>query len=195
MNAIQLDKFIKKHKKYCVEFLNDPTEFVNKVITFATQGKNHVDLAEHLKLPESLVKSLVFIIKNYQLEKQCKSFEAFLLNLTDKEKFYKSFIYDNGRIAPAQGPNGLTISLWIKPLKDNNWFYGDDPINIYYPIKPEPNYNLSLEVFFGNEFNDETWELNLRNITGNKNSIVSAQNIQEKKEILKMLELMIKYNL
>lgn len=184
INYNQLNQFVEKQKKYIVDFINDPNEFVKQVIIFATQGKNHTDLAEYLNLPESLVKSLILLIKKYKLEKKCKCFEAFLLNLTNTEQFYTSFIKTT-----KTEPKGLNINFWFNPANKNEtfledvWFDFDESIDVFYPIKPEPNKNVSISIYGQN-----TWELNLRD-----NDYATANTTEEKKEILQLLELTLKY--
>lgn len=185
INYHQLNQFIKKQKKYIVDFINNPNEFVKQVIVFATQEKNHTDLAKHLNLPESLVKSLVYIIKHHKLEKKCKSFETFLINLTDSEQFYQSFINPT-----TTELKGIHINFWLQEenFSEDSWFDFNEPIVVFYPIKPDLYCDVSMAVY-----DNQTWELNLRNITGNKKSYAVAETTEEKKEILKMLELIVKY--
>ena len=197
-----LDNLYKQYRRCNEKFIKNQNGFIKKVIDYHKQGKNHRDLSDDLKFPESLVE---FIVENYSWDydmmagidnvkpKNFTSDQKLAASL--KEEFLKAdkkFIFNPKKLLNSfededededENMTNLVVEIILPDFEDFTW--GDGYIETDCPFD-YPNIGMPWDV----SLSEDRWAIR----AGKFGSCVGMKSDKGKiDEVLEMYQLMGKY--
>ena len=169
-----IQKFIDEQIEYCNNFVNNPDEFIKKMIQFMDEGKNHFDLAKELNLQQNLVK---FLIKIIQENHKDLVKDGVLLFCDFSKLNYDAFI---NKAEPSAG-----IGIEIYPNDTLNWNWHGASFIAIYPVCDTDFVPKKLMSAFS-----ESWDFYFRPPS---KIYCSPKTEEEKQEVLQMTYLINKW--
>lgn len=178
MNHSDIQKFIDEQIEFCNNFIAKPEEFINKMIQFMNEGKNHSDLAKELNAQEETVEFLVKTIQenHKELLKDITNLSPEIV-LNDFNKLdYDLFVNKNNS-------NGIGIDIY--PNDVPNWDWAGASFTALYPVNDPDFTPQHLMSAYSNG-----WEFYLR---PPHKLYCTAETEEEKQEVLQMVYLINKW--
>jgi hypothetical protein len=195
---VEIKNFVKQiekmqtHYNECNKiFVEDRVNFLEKIIDYAKQNKNHLNLAKDIGFPEHLVAHIVSCWVN-----DGKSDEStrHILDQSGVVDLLKNFVFDRkkllGSFEDKQSKSDVNVvNIGLDDASDftwadNMWIY-NVPCNFDFPEGFSQNSNFDVH--------SKGWSIYLRLDEYGKKNYLEASSDKEKFEIAEMLRLMGKY--
>lgn len=194
-NFVKQIKKMQTHYNECNKiFVEDRVGFLEKIIEYAKQNKNHLNLAKDIGFPERLVAHIVACLYSAGTSLDSDESIRHILDQSGGADLLKNFVFDCKKLLGSFedkhsksdvdvvniGLDDASDFTWA----DNMWIY-NVPCNFDFP--EGFNKNSGFDV------HDKGWSIYLRLDEYGKKNYLEASSDEEKFEITEMLRLMGKY--